>query len=310
MRTLMLLGVVLFGLAAPLAARDVFVNNVQGSPNYDGLNPEAGLVSGPFRSITHALKMAQKGDRIVLANTGVPYTECITLQTEQHCGGALGPFTILGNGAILDGSRPIPREFWKHYLGTIFELPLRKRGPYQMLFLDGKPLPRVDFSADKAAELPPMHWGYYNGSMYLRIEKGTLIDDYNLSLAWHDVGVTLYHVHDVIIADLTIQGFLLDGVNVNDKVDRCLLGGLTCRGNGRSGITVAGSSRCIIEECLLGNNGAAQLRVEGESTVDVVNSTLIPSSVPRVIHTGGQLNIEPPLEDEAEAEDEANNEQQ
>ncbi len=286
--------------ASPLAARDIFVNNVLGGPQYDGLSPTPGQVSGPVRTINHALRIVQKGDRIVLAATDQPYYEPIALQTERHCGGALGPFAIDGGGAILDGSRPIPAEYWRHYLGPIYKLPLRKRGPYQMLFLDGKPLPRVDFNPDDATELPPMHWGYYEGSIYLRIEKNTLPEDYNLSLAWHEVGITLYHVHDVIISDLTIQGFLLDGVNVNDKVDRCLLGGLTARGNGRSGIAVAGASRAILEECLLGDNGAAQLWVEGEANVDVIDSELLPGRAPRLVKQGGRVNIQPPLEDEPE----------
>ncbi len=291
------------GLAtsAPVAARDIFVNNVSGSPHYDGLVPEPGLVSGPVPSLEHALRIVRKGDRIIMADTGVPYYESVTLQTAAHCGTPQQAFTIDGGGAILDGSRPIPPEFWRHYLGKIYALPLRKRGPYQMLFLDGKPLPRVEFDDDQPIELPPLHWGYYEGSIYLRLEPNKLPEDYHLSLAWHPVGITLYHVNNVVISNLIVQGFLLDGINVNDKVDRCLLGGLVCRGNGRSGIAVAGSSRAIIEGCLLGDNGAAQLWVQGHTIVDVLDCDLLAKTAPAVMHQGGRLTINPPLQPQGEA---------
>lgn len=281
---------------APLAARDIFVNNVTGSPNYDGLEPEAGTVSGPLRSLEHALRIVRKGDRIVMADTGVPYYESVTLATADHCGRPNVPFVIEGGGAILDGSRPVPPEFWRHYAGKIYQLPLRKRGPYQMLFLDGKPLPRVQFSEDQPTKLPPLHWGYYKGSIYLRLEDNKLPEDYNLAVAWEPVGITLYHVHDVVIANLTVQGFQLDGVNAHDKVDQCVLGGLVCRGNGRSGIAVAGSSRANIEGCLLGDNGAAQLWVEGQTIVNVNDSELLSNTAQPVMQRDGRLTINPPLQ--------------
>jgi len=286
---------------APLAARDIYVNNLTGSPEYDGGAPTPSETSGPVHSLEHALRIARKGDRIIMADTGVPYYESISLQTAEHCGRPGAPFVIDGGGAILDGSRPVPPEFWRHYAGKIYYLPLRRRGPYQMLFLAGKPLPRVQFSEDEPTKLPPLHWGYYNGNIYLRLEDGKLPEDYELSVAWHPVGITLYHVNNVVISNLTVQGFQLDGINVHDKVDQCILGGLVCRGNGRSGITVAGSSNAIIEGCLLGDNGAAQLWVEGYSTVEVLESELLSNTAPPVVQRGGRLNITPPKSQQGEA---------
>ena len=305
MKTALLLPVVLavacLAGPAPLAARDIYVNNVTGSPEYDGGAATPDEVSGPVHSLEHALKIARKGDRIIMADTGVPYYESVSLQTAEHCGRPGVPFVIDGGGAILDGSRPVPPQFWRHYAGKIYYLPLRRRGPYQMLFLAGKPLPRVKFSEDEATKLPPLHWGYFNGNIYLRLEDGKMPEDYELAVAWHPVGITLYHVHDVVISNLTVQGFQLDGINAHDKVDQSILGGLVCRGNGRSGITIAGASQVIIEGCLLGDNGAAQLRVEGPSTVEVLETDLLSNTAPPVEQRGGRLNIKPKSTAEGDA---------
>ena len=46
------------------------------------------------------------------------------------------------------------------------------------------------------------------------------------------VGVTLYEVRHVIVRDLVIQGFQLDGVNAHDGVRETTLSALNCRGKG------------------------------------------------------------------------------
>ena len=70
-------------------------------------------------------------------------------------------------------------------------------------------------------------------------------------------------------------GHIFDGVNAHDDAQNCLLSGLTCRGNARSGISIGGSSRVEVSSCLLGSNGAAQLRSEGHCVVDVKGCDLL-----------------------------------
>ena len=57
------------------------------------------------------------------------------------------------------------------------------------------------------------------------------------------MGITLYEVRNVVIRDLIVQGFQLDGINAHDGVFDALLKKVTCRGNARSGICVGGASR-------------------------------------------------------------------
>jgi len=97
-------------LAAPMASgRDIHVNNLDGDDSFTGRR--AGNLSdwsGPVRSIARALELAVQGDRIVLANSGEPYRESISLAGSRHSGDVLRPLVIEGNGAILDGSAPVP----------------------------------------------------------------------------------------------------------------------------------------------------------------------------------------------------------
>ena len=71
--------------------------------------------------------------------------------------------------------------------------------------------------------------------------------------------MTLFHVEKVRIVDLTVQGFQVDGISLSNSAREVLLSGVTCRGNGRSGLAVGGASSVTIRESLLGDNGQAQL---------------------------------------------------
>jgi hypothetical protein len=106
------------------------------------------------------------------------------------------------------------------------------------------------------------------------------------------VGITLYEARNIVISDLVVQGFQLDGLNAHDSVFDATLVGLTCRGNGRSGISVGGASRVKIIACLVGDNGAAQVRTEGFSHTDILNCDLVESpNAPAVVRDGGLVSV-------------------
>ena len=102
-------------------ARDVFVNNQTGDDRRDGSSAVViDGAGGPCRSIRRALQLAQHGDRIILAGTDEPYRESITLQAGRHSGVENRPFEIVGNGAVLDGSQPVPKSAWRHVGDEIY----------------------------------------------------------------------------------------------------------------------------------------------------------------------------------------------
>ena len=131
-----------------------YVNNIAGSDTNSGvIDDNQGAGVGPLRTIRVALKRAQRGDRIVLANTGAYYEECITLQGAKHSGYEYAPFTIDGNGATLDGTALVPPHKWDVVGEDIYRF-VPERGGYQRLFLDGElaeRIPRFDGSDLSAA---------------------------------------------------------------------------------------------------------------------------------------------------------------
>ncbi len=277
-----------------LRSADLYVNNRTGDDRFDGSLPtpdDSG--SGPFRTIGRALQNSSSGYRIHIANTGEPYRESLTLQGPRHSGSARRPFELIGNGAILEGAVPVPSEAWQHDQDEVY----RYRPPktsHQMLFLDGVPAERVPVGPDPSQrpELEPLQWCLFQRHIYFRPEPGTLPDEHAASYSSLPVGITLYRVGNVVVRELIIQGFQLDGINAHDGVVDTTVRDVIARGNARSGISVGGASRLKIEESTLGDNGTAQLRTEGHSQTRVSGSSLLDHTAPAVVHEGGHVEIQ------------------
>lgn len=268
---------------------DIFVNNVQGDDRRGGsMAIVTGEGGGPCRSIAKALRIALPGDRIIVANTGQPYRESITLQGPNHSGSDRYPTMIIGNGATLDGTASLAGANWEFVGNNTF----RTRPPhmsYQQLFLDDVPAARRQPPSGQSPQLEPRQWCLVAGWIYFRVDEDKLPDAYNLTSCGEQVGITLYEVHDVIIQDLTLRGFWLDGVNCHDNVRRTDLVGLTTKENGRSGISVGGASRVRLDTCAAAGNGEAQVRTEGYSIVHMLNNTLDPTTAPAMFREGGRI---------------------
>jgi hypothetical protein len=264
-------------------ARDLFVNNLAGDDLLDGgAQTSAGTGRGPVQTLRQALWLASTGDHISLANTGEPYHESVTLFGDKHSGYPSRPFIIDGNGATLDGSRSVPPDAWRHDHDDVFRF-RPERMAFQQLFLDGRPAKRRNLTSTTGGlpELDPLEWAMSDGQIYFRVEPDRLPDQYNPSDANLTVGLTLYKVEHVAIANLFVQGFQLDGINLQDVRSPCTLTQISARGNGRSGIAVCGASRVAIEACLAGNNGQSQLHLEGPSETHIETCDLIPNTGPK-----------------------------
>jgi len=276
-----------FGSAA---ARDIFVNNLTGSDLSDGSAAQAsGQGVGPVRTIRKALRLARKADRIVIGNTGQPYRECVTLQGAKNSGWPDSPFEIVGNGAVLDGSAAVPDRAWEHYHDGVFRFQ-PQRMAYQQLFHDGRPLERIRVAGHaELTDLEPMQWCLFDRYVYFRPEAGRLPPSYALTHCHETAGITLYQVAHVVISDLTVQGYQLDGINCHSNVHDGALVGITSRGNGRSGVSIGGASRATLAASLVGNNGAAQLRVEGYARVTILNNNLLDATAPKIVNEGATV---------------------
>jgi parallel beta-helix repeat protein len=286
-----------FGLlvARDAKGRDLFVNNLGGDDLLDGGSPESqGSGRGPVQTLRQALWIAAAGDHISLTNTGTPYRESVTLFGPKHSGIAARPFVIDGNGAILDGSAPIAVDDWRHDHDDVFRM-RPERMAYQQLFLDGRPAVRRNLVSALAGlpDLQPLEWALFDGEIYFRVESGRLPDQYKPSDARLTVGLTLYKVEYVTIANLIVQGYQLDGINMQDTRSPCVVTHCTARGNGRSGIAICGASQATIDSCLLGNNGQSQLHLEGPSQTRIENCNILPNTGPKWLReTGSRLWVD------------------
>lgn len=291
---LLFLSLAALGLGRTAPAATVYVNNLLGDDLHDGSEPDSSGPGGPVRTLRKALGICQAGDRILLAPTGEPYRESIGLSAAKHCGTVISPFIIDGQGAVLEGAEPIPYTAWESVGGAVFRF-RPSWATYQQLFLDGKPAVERKLAAGETRwpVLQPREWYRRGAYLYFCVDADKLPRDYNLSCSARQTGITLYHVHDVIVMNLVVQGFRLDGVNVNDGVVDSGVLDITSRGNGRSGITVAGSSKVRIEGCLVGDNREQQLLVEGTSATLVEHSALLANTAPAVTNRGARLTIRP-----------------
>ena len=287
--SLTILLIVMSSLASVDAvARDWYVDNLSGNDDANGTR------IAPLRTIRVALKHAETGDRLVLNNTGTPYRESFTLSGFRHSGTRFSPFTIVGNGAVLDGRRDVLPTEWEHAEGDVF----RFRPPslsHQVLYVDNLPGERVEIaSSADILELTAGQWALKQGWLYFCAGPNRTPAAYDLSCCDLQVGITLYRVHDVRIEGLYVQGFHLDGVNCHDLCRGIELANMNCRGNGRSGISVGGSSRCLLNSVVAGDNFAAQVRAEGYCKLDLQNCELIDARPygPPIQREGGEVRVD------------------
>ena len=283
-------------LAADQAkARDVFVNNVAGQDANRGVRADPRAGDGPVKTLDRALRLVRRGGRIVLANTGQPYREMISLCDVEQRGYVDLPLVIQGNGATLDGTVVAAEGAWKYENDNIFSFRPR-RLTYQQLFRDGQPLARVRAAnvVGSASPLEPLEWALLADRIAFRVEEGKLPEQYQL---WHSglqTGITLYNTENIRIEDLIIQGFQQDGINAHELVRNCQLVRVECRANGRSGISVGGVSRVTIEDSKCYDNGRAQLRVEGQGRVTARRSDFDAAGkdVPWLETRGGSVEVD------------------
>lgn len=281
-------------LAAPAWGRDIFVDNLGGDDTLTGRSSaSSGRENGPVRTIAKATRLARPGDRIVLANTGEPYREQATLQGGRCSGlGSGSPFILEGSGAVLDGTNAVPDEAWQHVSGDLFRF-----GPtiksHQALFIDGAMAIRAPVvRGEPLPKLEPLQWRLAAGWVHLRVRPGEVPQQYHASCAGLLTGLTIYDVRDVVIRNLVVRGFALDGVNAHDNAFNVRLEGVVSDDNGRSGFSVGGASQVRLIGCEAAGNHVAQLRSEGYCHVLHGECQFAESTAPAIVQEGGEITQE------------------
>lgn len=241
---------ILLNVATSSIAEVYYVNNRTGHDRNDGIvDKPLTVVSGPVRSVSRALELADFGDTIVIANTGKPYYDNLTFQGEKNSGAPERPFRVIGNGATLTGAMVVPPGAWKEAARDVWQVVPFRKGHFQLI-RDGQALPEVRPAAGETwstlPELQVDQWCVWHGSIYYRCEPLVEPSVLNMAIARRTCGITVFSAHDIVISDLTIQHFRLDGVNLHDLASHVELERLTLRENGRAGLAIGGSSTAQI----------------------------------------------------------------
>lgn len=263
----------LFAAPGSLFAENIFVNNATGADRNDGSAPKTvGTFAGPVRTISRALALAAPSDVIVLANSGTPYFDELSLDGRRASGNAARPFRIEGNGAILSGAMALPFEAWEEVGRDLWKVTPYRKGHYQLV-KDGAAVSELRAAAgDTWTELPLLkenQWCAWKGTMYFRPEHNADPREQSFGIAHKQCGITLHAVRHVEISDLTIQHFRLDGINVHDRASDITLRDVTLIENGRAGLTVTGSSTVRVTGAETRANRDHSMLVSEAAGVDV-----------------------------------------
>ncbi|QDT44592.1 hypothetical protein Pan241w_47050 [Gimesia alba] len=258
-------------------ARVIYVDNRAGNNALNGFSPKiVDGKNGPVKTIQRALDYARRGDKIILINNKIPYYESISLSGKRFSGIGKENFTILGNGATLNGSIKIPMNGWKQLANDLWKVTPYRKG-YFNLYLDGKILPEYKPEKKqpvKLDDIPTGKWAVYQGAIYYRGSKNQLPPTEAFSLAGKSVGVSLIDVEGVSISDLNIENFRIDGINIHDRCKNIVLENVTCSGNGRSGLSVNGTSQVEVIDSKLVNNRLEDLLVTEQGVADLKQTEL------------------------------------
>lgn len=273
---LLLPGFVGLTLTLPASAREIHVDNRNGNDANDGLTPESQTVlTGPVLSLRQALRLARRGDTIILQNTGWPYSESLNLAGGNHSGFSNQPLTILGNGAVLSGVAPVPADGWQRTGDGLWELTLTRKGYYRF-FLDGQAIPEQQFATSlwEAAELPLNHWASVRGKVRFRLSDDASPLAQNWSFATGEIGISLANVQNVRIENLTVVGFRVDGINADGNSREIALDGVTLQHHGRAGLAIGGTSQVTATDCQFLDNGRAAILITERGGVRLENCDL------------------------------------
>lgn len=261
----------------------IYVDSRQGNDRYDGRHATVtGFDSGPVRTLAAALRLVDSGDSIELANNGTPYYGSLTLYGARHSGTFNRPFEIRGNGATLSGAKPVGLGCWRRATDDLWRVtPIGKT--YFQLVSNGKAVPEV--ASDRSTAAMPMvaegEWCAWRGAVYYHAQTGVDPDRLGLSLSDANVGITLVDVENVVIRDLTLQHFRIDGINAHDRCRRIELVNITLEENGRTGLAVGGTSRVVVKGSKIARNREASVLITelGEARLEATETDVAPTVV-------------------------------
>ncbi len=313
-------------ISGMLAAKDIYVNNRDGSDAAAGDSESAALLT-----IAKARTLAAAGDTIHLADTGKVYRESFSFT--QSAGRADARLTVDGHGATISGADPLNEADWQpvgpglYKNGTIYDqYKFNKEVIWRYFFVfDGKMNRMGTCLKGKSAPLkePPAlqeaEWTFVAAekAFYLKIDPAKKLADYRIEIPVRANGVSIHHTADfVTIKNLTAthvynDGYGLSGEGKNLRLENiravdcgddgisahagsgAKIKGFYSSGNG-TGICDTGNSETFYEDVLIENIVGVDLYFllerSGKSAHGIKNAVIIGNG-------GKQLVVESPKPD-------------
>ncbi len=270
------------------AAADLEVDNVRGSDRQSRVSGQKDRTA--YKTISRAVADAAVGDKIVIRKTGTPYRECVSISTNHRLGTLDFPLIIEGNDATLDGTQPLSVDNWSTSGRDLFELNRRSPGFVTILAASDQPIPENIGQLADLSKLQPFQYARNNGSIFFKVRRGDVPQTYGLRLGVEQTGLTLYDVSNIVIRNLNISGYRLDGINCHSLVTDVRFENVVVEYNGRSGISVGGASQVAFKAGKLEHNGQSQARAEGYSRLELIGTAIEPGKAMSIDQVGGRVS--------------------
>ena len=229
----------LLTLASVAFAEVYVVDGTTGDDASDGVN-------GPFKTLARGAAVLRPGDTLSITPMDGPYREGLPM---SHHGSAQAPIIIEGNGAVLSGSDPAPKDGWSEADG-IYSLPVPASSDRAWLFA-----PERHFTkGPSATDLAPEQFRYADGKLYFRPAEGKTPADYDLLLGVRAAGVSYTGAGQTIVRNITCMNFWNDGFNVHGGSGPCWFENITGIWNGDEGFSCHENSECYVRGGVFSNN--------------------------------------------------------
>jgi hypothetical protein len=254
----------------------IYVNNITGSDRANGFRENPGAPGdGPLATITRALQLASGTDLISIANTSVPYEESVTVDRPELSGSERFPFIVEGNGAVMRGAKRLPADAWRRVGQEFYRYQPYRKGHYQLV-VNGTVAEEAATPSGEptASALSPLQWYARRGFVYLRLEPQTFVDQYEIQAPLFDIGFGVHNVRNVVVRNLVIELYRLDGVAVTGNSQNIRLVDIRSTANGRAGLSVSGTSEVQVAGLDLNGNREAD-------ELELVKGRIIP--LPRTV---------------------------
>jgi hypothetical protein len=247
-RTLTLLLCIVGGMAT---AETWHVNNQQGDDANDG-----GAPGRSFKTIARAIKSVKLSDTLVLANTGEPYREPISLI--RGGGTPAKPFTIEGNGAVISGLRVIPSGDWKRRADGVYEISGPRPYGFPTLLIDGR-----QSAAGNSEDLQPGQWAWprkpdskREGLLRFHPAAGKTPADYRLEATLGVSGLQVNSSSYLVVRNLICEFHANDGFNIHGECRGIVAENIEGRFNGDDGFSIHESIEAVVRNGWFHHNGS------------------------------------------------------